>query len=153
MFVTQRPTAQVVLAALLTAGASAAQAQQHVVCFYVDKGVPGHCFIQLLPPAGADNPQAGQTDLCYGKYPAGNDYFGGAGVIKQDNKREWDQKICYDVTIPQYNQVATKVNAKRANPTNYSLAKNPPGHCVNWMNDAAAAGGVTLPACREEVFG
>ncbi|MHC4217519.1 MAG: hypothetical protein ACYSU7_03595 [Planctomycetota bacterium] len=119
------------------------------MCFYVDKGVPGHCFVQFLPKQG---PQAGATNLVYGKYPATRDIFGGPGVIKNDSKRAWSQRICYPVTVAQYNAAAAKVRGKIAAPPPYDLVSNPPGNCVDWMTDAAVAAGQTLPG-KTGIFG
>jgi hypothetical protein len=130
-------------AALALAIASATvNGANHQLCFYVDKGVPGHCFVQFLPKNG---PQAGQTNLVYGKYPATRDIFGGPGVIKDDSKRAWSQRICYGVTAAQYNAAAAKVRGKIAAPPPYHLTANPPGNCVDWMTDTATAAGKTLP--------
>ena len=122
-------------------GASSAAAQ-HQLCFYVDKGHPGHVFVQFLPVNG---PQAGRTDLCRGKYAATWDIFGGPGEIKDDSKREWEQRICFPVTAAQYNAAAGKVNGKQAAPPAYHLTANPPGNCVNWVTDTATAAGLVLP--------
>ena len=111
--------------ALVLAGAAAsAWGTDNQLCFYVDKGIPGHCFVQFLPKQG---PQAGATNLVYGKYPATANIFGGPGVIKNDSKRAWDQRICYSVTVAQYNGAAAKVGGKIATPPAYNLVKNPPG--------------------------
>jgi hypothetical protein len=127
--------------ALLLLGASTVAAQ-HRLCFYVDKGVPGHCFVQFLPRSG---PQAGQLDLARGKYPATDDRFGGPGEIRNDSKRAWTQRICYPVTAAQYNAAAAKVNTKQTTPPNYHLTADPPGNCVDWMSAVAAAATITLP--------
>ena len=112
------------------------------ICFYANTGIPGHGFVQFLPIFGS---QAGQKGLVRGKYPGSWNLFTGNGVIKNDRKRPWDQRICYGVTIQQYNSAAAKVNLKQSGPTNYRLIKDPPGNCVNWMTDVADAAGLTLP--------
>ncbi len=130
------------LASLLLLGATAPSLAD-TICFYVDKsGLTGHCFVQLLPMGG---PQAGRTDLVYGKYPATWDIFGGPGVIKWDKGRRWDQRICYTVTVAQYNAAASKVSGKITAPPPYNLVSNPPGNCVDWMTAAGTAAALTLP--------
>ncbi|MFP6641146.1 MAG: hypothetical protein VCC04_12945, partial [Myxococcota bacterium] len=127
------------LVELLTAPNADAAGQQ--LCFYVDKGLPGHVFVQFLPTTG---PQAGRTDLVRGKYPDGNPFKAGS-EIKDDSKRAWSQRICFPVTVAQYNGAAAKVNGKQANPPPFNLLFNPPGNCVNWSTDTATAAGLPLP--------
>jgi hypothetical protein len=116
-------------------------AEAHQLCVYIDKsGLTGHVFVQMLPTNG---PQAGRTDLCYGKYPAGADIFGGAGVIKWDKGRKWSQKICFTVTAAQYNAAGAKINTKLAAPTPYNLLT---ANCVDWANAVATAAGQVPPA-------
>ncbi len=130
-----------VLGALLASAGTSVALGQHQVCLYVDKsGLTGHAFVQMLPRSG---PQAGRTDLVYGKYPAGADIFGGPGVIKWDKKRKWTQKICWTVTNAQYIAAGTKINTKIAAPTPYNLAT---ANCVDWASAVVTAAGKTPPA-------
>ena len=128
------------------------------ICFYVDKaGLTGHCFVQLLPTAkpGSVGPQDGRLDLVYGKYTEGPNMFfppgpgQGVGTIRSDARRRWDQRICFPVTVAQYNAAAAKIRGKigvagqGVSPSPYNLATN---NCVDWMSAVAAAAGQALPA-------
>ncbi len=127
--------------------ATAATVRADMICFCVDCptgsgiGLPvgiGHGFVQLKPMGG---PQAGQT-LGYGLYPAGNDIFGGAGIIKNDTTRRSDFCLCFPVTVAQYNAAAALIRAAIAAPPAYNMATN---NCVDFVNSVATAAGITLP--------
>lgn len=117
------------------------------ICFCVDCptgsgiGLPvgiGHGFVKLMPMGG---PQAGQT-LGYGLYPATNDIFGGAGIIKNDTTRRSDFCLCFPVTVAQYNAAAAAIRAAIAAPPAYNISSN---NCVDFVNAIATAAGITLP--------
>ena len=110
------------------------------ICFYVDKGVTGHVFVQFHP---INNAQACSKNLVRGKYAGKKKkVFKGPGRIKNDSRRPWDQRICYTVTVAQYNAAAAKVNTKQAAPPKFNLLS---ANCVDWANDVAMAAGLTLP--------
>jgi len=126
-------------------------AETEQICFYVDKGLPGHVFVQMLPSVAKGNPQGGRLDLVYGKYPSGpNMFVGGAGptTIRWDARRAWDQRICYPVTVAQYNAAVAKIRGKILivgevqTPSPYHLLRR---NCVHWMTDVATAAGLVLP--------
>ena len=98
--------------AIFLGGAAAAADPVRQLCFYVEKGLVGHVFMCFEPTGG---PQAGRKDLCRGKYSDGN-WFGDGGEIKDDSKSKWTQRICFPVTVAQYNDAVTKVNDKQDDP-------------------------------------
>ena len=145
-----------------------AQARPHRICFYAASPhgpIPtGHGFVQLLPPAGSGNPQAGRTDLVYGHHPKteplGNPGhpappslkqwpFSSQGSIWDDSNHAWDWKICYDVTVEQYNRAVRFIRAQIDNPPDFHLFST---NCTYWITRVAATAGITLPSVKTTRF-
>lgn len=117
------------------------------LCFYVQERdffrygfSPGHASVQFLP---INNAQRNRQDLVYGHHPAGlRKVFGGQGRIKQEPHRPWDWKICFEVTVTQYNDAADKVTTKLSTPADYNILTS---NCVHWVQSVATTAGLTLP--------
>jgi len=75
-----------------------------VIGFYVESPSgplgTGHGFVQLPPDRGPQAEQlGGLSNLVYGHCPDG---VLGKGQVKWDNTHPWDWKICFTVTVAQY---------------------------------------------------
>jgi len=132
----------VALLTLAVTGASpVAAAGIRQLCVYVDSpSTPfsaGHVFVQLI-----SNNVPGSRNQVYGLYPSTANIFGGAGVIQNDAARHWDWKICYDITLAQYNALVAFVAAAIAAPPAFNLFNS---NCVVWASAVAATVGITLP--------
>ncbi len=95
--------------------------------------------MQLVPRSG---PQAGNPNLVYGFHPAGANYFGGAGRVRDDGSRPWDWRICFTVTAAQYNAMAAGINSKVVAPPPYCLVNF---NCTDWITQKASLAGIALP--------
>jgi hypothetical protein len=116
------------------------------ICFYADQPhtyPTGHAFVQMLPDRGS---QAGLRTLVYGFHPKSDIHFvGSPGEIRSNATHHWDWKICYVVSVAQYNAAAAAIRAKMATPGTFALFST---NCTKWAASIARVAGVPLPSTR-----
>lgn len=117
------------------------------VCVYVDdpNHIPptGHTFLQLLPDRG---PQAGSKNLVYGfATDPWWQFLDGPGVISSNATHHWSFKICYPVSVGQYDSMEARIAAQMRSPPRYRLLSF---NCTDWVIGIVQVGGIKLPPAK-----